>query len=96
MAKRTGGPRRKTRHKLQKRKSEKGRISIRRYLQEFKQGDKVVLKAEPAYQKGMYHPRYHGKIGSVISKRKSCYKINIKDKRKEKILIVHPIHLKKV
>lgn len=96
MARRIGGSRRKTRHKLQKKKSERGRISIRRYLQEFKVGDKVVLKIEPAYQKGMFPPRFHGRIGVIESKRGSCYIVKINDKGKEKVFISHPIHLKKV
>jgi len=48
-------------------------------MQSFKIGDKVLLKAEPAYQKAMYFPRYHGKIGIVQGKQGKCYIIKIKD-----------------
>lgn len=95
MAKRTGGPKRKSRHKFKKKKSEKGKISIRRFFQELNPGDRVVLKAEPAYQKGMYHARFHGKPAIVQRKLKTCYEVKIKDGKKEKILIVHPVHLLK-
>ena len=94
MAKRIGGFRRKTRHKLQKSKSEKGKISITKYFQKFKEGDKVLLKAEPAVHTGMYMPKYHGKVGVVIGTQGHCYKVTIKDGGKEKMLIVHPIHLR--
>lgn len=90
---RSGGFRRKTRHKLKKKKSEKGKISIRKFAQSFKTGDKVLLKAEPAYQNGMYFPRFHGKTGIVQKKQGDCYIIKIKDIKKEKELIIHPVHL---
>ncbi len=95
MAKRTGSSRRKSRHKFKKKKSEKGKISIRRFFQELKPGERVVLKAEPAYQKGMYHARFHGKSGIIQKKLKACYEVKIKDGKKDKILIIHPVHLLK-
>jgi len=94
MAQRTGSRRRKTRHKLKKSIRTKGKISIRNYLQSFKPGEKVLLKAEPAIQKGMYHPRFHGKIGTIKKSQGKCYQVIIKDHKKEKIQLVHPIHLK--
>ena len=94
MAQRTGSRRRKTRSKLKKHFKDKGKISIREYLKELKPGDKVLLKAEPAIQKGMYHPRFHGKIGIVKEKQGDCYLVAIKDKNMAKTQIVHPVHLK--
>ena len=96
MAKRIGGFRRKTRAKFSKNIASKGKISLTKFLQEFKKDDKIVLKAEPAYQKGMYFPRYHGRTGVVEDKQGECYKVNINDKGKAKTLIVHPVHLKKL
>lgn len=93
---RHGGFRRKTRNKLQKHYKQKGKISISRFFQEFNEGENVVLKAEPAYHKGMYYPRYHGKVGVILRKRGDCYEVLIKDSNKEKMMIVHPVHLKKV
>ena len=95
MAKRIGTIRRKTRHKLSKKTRKKGKISLTAYFQKFKQGDKVVLKAESAVQKGMYHPNYYGKSGVVRGKKGRCYVIAVKDRSKQKLLIVHPSHLKK-
>lgn len=94
--KRIGGMRRKTRSKLRKNVNQRGKISIRDYLQEFIKGDKVSLVAEPAYQKGMYFPRFHGLVGTVVDKTGSCYRVEIKDQKKRKELIVHPVHLHKV
>ena len=96
MAKRIGGFRRKTRSKLKKPVRRKGKIAIKNYLQGFKAGEKVLLKAEPAVQKAMYFPRYHAKTGTVQAKRGKCYEIIIMDGGKRKVLIVHPVHLRRV
>ena len=95
MAKRTGGARRKTRGKLSKDVRTKGKVSLKRYFQEFKDGDKVYLVAEPAIQKGMYFRRFHGKAGKIVGKQGSNYYIQIKDGNKTKKVLSHPIHLKK-
>ena len=96
MVMRKGGPRRRSRHILRKNKREKGKISISRYLAKYTKGDKVVLSAEPAVQKALYHRRFHGKKGIVQSQRGQCYEVNIKDGNKIKTLIIHPIHFKKL
>ena len=95
MVNRIGGLRRKTRYKFRKEKRSRGKISITRYLQSFSVGDRVYLGVEPAVQKGMYHPRFMGKAGTVKGKRGRCYEILINDIGKEKTLVVHPVHLKR-
>jgi len=96
MVKRIGGTRRKTRDKLRKNHRTKGKVSITKFLQIFEKGEKVLLKAEPAVQDGMYHPRFHNKAGVVAGTQGDCYKVKIKDFTKEKTLIVHPVHLTKL
>ena len=95
MVKRIGTFRSKTRHKLQKSRRSKGKISLSKYFQTFENGDRVILKAEPAVQKGMYFPRFHGKVGTVFNQKGNCYEIKIKDFTKEKTVVVHPVHLKR-
>jgi large subunit ribosomal protein L21e len=95
MVQRTGGPRRKTRHKLRKNVRDKGKISISNFLQSFKENDKVALVAEPAVQNGMFHPRFQGRIGVVERKQGDSYQVKIVDGSKPKTLIVHPIHLRR-
>jgi large subunit ribosomal protein L21e len=96
MARRIGGTRRKTRHKLQKDLRNRGKISLTKYFQDFKTGDRVMLDAEPAVQTGMYHPRFHSKMGVIVSKAGKCYNVAIKDGDKGKTLIVHPVHLRRM
>jgi len=95
MVTRTGGFRRKTRHKLKKNIRVRGKISLTRFFQTFTIGDKVVLNAEPGYQKGMYFPRFHGNMGTILKKIGTCYEVTIKDQNKFKTVIVHPVHLTK-
>lgn len=97
MVTRIGGFRRKTRYKLQKDIRKKGKMSIRRFLQGFKPGEKVELRVESAYHGGMYHPRFHGMVGRIGEKKQGrCYEVLIKDGNVKKSLIVHPVHLKKI
>ena len=96
MSKRIGGSRRKTRHKFRKGIRQRGKVTITKYLQKFKLGDKVYLGIEPAIDKGIYSARFVGKTGVIKKQSGRCYGVAIKDGDKEKLLIVHPIHLKRV
>ena len=93
--KKTGGLRRKTRSLFKKHRKEKGKLSLKRYLQSFNKGDRVKLSLESAVQKGMYHPMFYGRSGSIKAKKGKCYEVLITDRGKQKTLIVHPVHLKK-
>ena len=88
------GIRRKSRDKLSKNIREHGKVSLKRYLQVLKAGDRVALSADSSYHKGLYHPRFHGKVGTVLGKQGRCYKILFNDQHKEKMIIIHPVHLK--
>ncbi len=95
MTTRMDGFRKRTRQKFSKNISAKGKVSIRKYLQQFSVGDKVNLTVEPGYQKGMYRPKYMGKTGKVVAVKGTCYEVEITDFSKTKKLIVHPVHLTK-
>jgi len=96
MSKRLGGSRAGTRRVFCKEPRSKGKISLTRFFMPFNVGDIAVLNAEPAIQCNLYHHRFHGKAGTVIGKRGDCYELKIQDGGKEKMVIVHPVHLKKV
>ncbi len=95
MASRIGGSRRKSRHKCRKKVRQSGKVSITKYLQKFKLGDQVYLDIEPAVQKGLYSLRFMGKTGIIKKQSGNCYGVSVKDGGKEKLLVVHPIHLRK-
>ena len=95
MVTRIGTKQRKTRHKYKASIREKGKISLSRYFQTFSEGDQVNLVTHHAVQKGRFFPRFHGLSGKVVSKRGECYGVQIKDGAKQKVVYVHPIHLKR-
>jgi len=94
MVKRIGGLRRKTRQIFSKKPSQRGKFSLTRYFQKYKDGDNVLLKSEPSIHNGMYFRRFDAKSGIISGRQGRCYKVKINDLGKEKILIVHPIHLR--
>ena len=93
MARRKGGTRRKTRHKLMKALGQSGKLSLRRFFAQYPQGTPVTLVYDSSYQKGAYHPRFYGKPGTIVGKQGKCYVVAITDIHKPKRLIVHPVHL---
>lgn len=96
MAKRIGGIRRKTRYKFRKQVRKRGKIGMTQYFQSFNIGESVYLSIESAVQKGMYYPRFMGKSGVIKGKRGKCYEVSINDFGKEKTLVIHPVHIRKV
>jgi len=62
----------------------------------FEVGERAQLRAEPAVQKSIYHRRFHSKMGTIAAKRGNCYEVKIKDGGKDKMVIVHPVHLRKI
>jgi len=78
---------------LKKRIREKG-ITLRKFLQEFEIGQRVLIDIEPASQKGVPHPRYQGRSGIVVGKRGRAFLVQIKDGSKVKTLISRPEHLR--
>lgn len=96
MSKRKGGSRAGTRKLFRKHPRDKGKISLTKFFMPYAVGDRALLSAEPAIQKNLYHQRFHSKAGVVVGKRGDCYEIQIQDGGKQKLVIVHPVHLKKL
>ena len=96
MVTRSKGTRNNTRKKLKKKVRERGKISIAKALRTYEINDKVAIDVEPAYQKGIPHRRFFGKIGTVKGKRGNSYVISVKIGKANKQIICPPIHLKKI
>ena len=94
MAKRAAGFRRRTRNKL--RKSPKDKITVNQFLEQFSEGEKVLIKIEPASHKAMPHPRFKGKNGLVTGKRGRSYLVEIRDGGLKKTIITTPEHLRHI
>ncbi len=88
------GVRSKTRHSLKKSKREKGRPKVNKFLQEFKEGDKVHIIIDPSVHKGMPHRRFNGKTGTIVGRRGEAYLVKVRNILAWRTIIVHPAHLK--
>ena len=73
----------------------RGKLQFSRYFQELKKGDFVAISREPAVQSS-FPERLQGITGVVEARQGKVYIIKIKDGRKEKELLIEPIHLKKI
>ncbi|MCD6477903.1 MAG: 50S ribosomal protein L21e [Candidatus Aenigmarchaeota archaeon] len=92
MVRKTKGFRSGTRNKL--RKKGKKKVTVNQFLEEFKEGERVLIKIEPSSHKGMPHPKFKGKYGTVIERRGRAYIVEIKDGKVKKDIIANPEHLK--
>ena len=72
------------------------KLTANDFIKDFEEGERVVIDVQPYYKEGMPHPRYNGRVARVVEKRGSHYVVLIKDGSKEKKLISHPVHLKKL
>ena len=71
------------------------KTSVREIIKTFKPGDAVAIVPR-SNMKNIPHPRYKGKIASVIEKRGSAYVVELKVFNATKRLTVPGLHLKKV
>lgn len=92
MAQKSKGMRRKTRKKLTKEDGRTGKIAA--YLQEFDEGEQVLIDVDPSVQDGMPHPRFHGRTAIVQGTRGRSFVVTLEDGGKTKEFTVHPAHLR--
>ncbi|MFG1530162.1 MAG: 50S ribosomal protein L21e [Thermoplasmata archaeon] len=93
MVKSSKGFRSRTRGATTKDVRERGLPPVTRFLRSFETGSKVVVRIEPSDPHGMPHPRYQGRVATVIGKVGRAYRIEFLDGGKRKELIATPIHL---
>lgn len=81
-----------TRSMLKKQHGKK--FTVDKFMQEFKEGQRVAVVQDPSSHGGMPHRRYKGKIGVVKAKRGRSYVVDVKLGNKPKQVIAKPEHLK--
>lgn len=96
MVKRSRGIRSKSRKILRKKPRDRGLNSIKRALQEFKEGDHVNIVIDPSVHRGMPHVRFQGHTGKIEGKQGESYVVGIEVGKKHKSLVVKPDHLRRV
>lgn len=73
---------------------QRGKMRLSQYFQNLKKGQRVAIVKERTAS-ASFSDRMQGKTGIVEGKRGSSYIVRVKDKNKEKLLIIKPVHLKK-
>ena len=63
-------------------------------LQEYKEGDKTLIKIDPRQHKALPHRRYHGKVGIVRNVGRRAITLDVKLGNKTKTLITRLDHIK--
>lgn len=93
MVKSSKGFRSRSRGTFTKRVRDRGLPPITRFLREFQVGEKVMVRIEPSEPHGQPHPRYQGRVCTVVARTGRAYRIEFRDGGKRKELIALPIHL---
>lgn len=73
----------------------RGKLQLSKYFQKFKEGDFVAISREKSIPIN-FNKRLQGSTGIVAGKKGKTYIVKIKEGRKEKEILVEPIHLKKI
>ncbi len=95
MVRKSHGPYAKTRSLLRRRRSTPP-VTPARLLGTFEIGEKVVVDIHPSVQEGRPHPRFNGRVGTVVGRQGRAVVVEITDGGKKKRLIVLPIHLRRL
>ncbi|MDP6627144.1 MAG: 50S ribosomal protein L21e [Methanopyri archaeon] len=94
MVERSHGFRVRTRNVLQKKPREKGKVTVNQLLRTFEVGDRAAVTIEPSVHKGMPHPKFQGRTGTIVEKRGDSYVLRLKDGNKIKDIIGRAVHFR--
>ena len=95
MPKSSKGFRSRSRGVFTKKVREAGMPPVNRFLQSFQPGEKVLVNLEPSVPHGQPHPRYQGRVCTVVQQVGRAYRIEFLDGGKTKQLIALPVHLRR-
>ena len=93
MVKSSKGFRSRSRGTFTKEVRERGLPPVTRFLREFAIGEKVMVRIEPSDPHGQPHPRYQGRVCTVVGRSGRAYRVEFLDGGKRKELVSLPIHL---
>lgn len=73
----------------------KGRLTVRRALAEYAEGEAVRLGASPATKSGRPHLRFNNLTGKVVGRQGRAYKVRVRLGNKPKVLVISNVHLER-
>ncbi len=83
----------KTRHLARHHKP--SQLSVSDHIKKFEVGDKVAIVPKGNFR-DIPHPRYRGRVGTVMEKRGSAYVVTVTIMSAQRTLIVPGIHLERM
>ncbi|MCL4307766.1 MAG: 50S ribosomal protein L21e [Candidatus Thermoplasmatota archaeon] len=93
MVKSSKGFRSRSRGTFTKEARERGLPPLTRFLRQFEIGQKVIVRIEPSDPHGVPHPRYQGRVCTVVARVGRAYRVEFLDGGKRKQLVANAIHL---
>jgi large subunit ribosomal protein L21e len=94
MVKSSKGFRSRSRGTFTKKVRERGLPPLTRFLRKYEVGDRVVVVLEASDPHGQPHPRYQGRVCTVVERVGRSYRVEFLDGGKRKELLAAPIHLR--
>ncbi len=71
------------------------KLTVAQRVRRYAVGSRVALDHQSQHD-GMPHPRYRGRVGTILGIRGQSYEVQITDGRALKILIIPSVHLRLV
>ncbi len=90
------GSHRRSRRRLKRDQDKKGTIDIKRSLQGFQPGDKVIIAPDSSIQRNIPNRRFFGLPGIIIFKKGKAYTVEISKGNAKKRLDLLPAHIKRL
>ncbi len=88
------GLHRRSRKRLKLDINQRGKVDIKKALQSFEVGDKVVVDPDSRVQRNLPQRSFFGAVGIVIQKKGKAYTIEVKQGKKSKRIDLLPVHMK--
>lgn len=90
------GAHKRSRRRLTLRAGERGKIDLRKALQSFVLGDRVLISPSAQNQKNIPHRRFFGISGVVIGKKGKAYTVEVVQGAAQKRVDLLPVHLRRL
>lgn len=76
---------------------ERGKVNIKKALQSFEVGEKVVVDPDSRVQKNLPQRSFFGSVGIIIQKKGNAYTIEVRQQGKRpKRIDLLPVHIKRL
>ncbi len=91
------GLHRRSRRRLKLDINQRGKIDIKKALQSFELGDKVVVDPDSRFQRNLPQRSFFGSVGIVVKKKGKAYTIEVEQQGKRpKRIDLLPMHIKRL